>query len=98
MLTLQLKCCFPTHFCRRARRDCLALLSRAGGPRRGPGGPAQIRRRLVGPDQVVPGGRAIPVYEQTLADRRRVLSEDHPDTSCVARSVSGKDKPKPWTT
>ena len=25
-------------------------------------------------------GRAIPLYEQTLAGRQRVLGEDHPDT------------------
>jgi len=25
-------------------------------------------------------GRAIPLYEQTLADRERVLGGDHPDT------------------
>ena len=25
-------------------------------------------------------GRAIPLYEQTLADRQRVLGADHPDT------------------
>ena len=34
-------------------------------------------------------GRAIPMYEQVLADRLRVLSADHPDTLTSRNSLAG---------
>ncbi len=53
---------------------------RAGAGRRPPRHPdlaEQPGRRLPGGGQL---GEAIPLYEQTLADRERVLGADHPDT------------------
>ncbi|WP_173267813.1 tetratricopeptide repeat protein, partial [Streptomyces pacificus] len=34
-------------------------------------------------------GRAVPLYEQTLADRVRVLGEDHPDTLVSRNNLAG---------
>jgi hypothetical protein len=33
-------------------------------------------------------GRAIPLYEQTLADRERVLGADHPQTKTVRANLA----------
>jgi hypothetical protein len=33
-------------------------------------------------------GRAIPLYEQTLADRERVLNADHPQTKLVRGNLA----------
>ena len=33
-------------------------------------------------------GRAIPLYEQTLADRERVLGADHPQTKIVRGNLA----------
>ena len=34
-------------------------------------------------------GRAIPLYEQTLADRERVLGADHPQTLVSRNNLAG---------
>ncbi|CCI52002.1 tetratricopeptide repeat protein [Nostocoides jenkinsii] len=59
------------------------------GPRPGPPDTLLSRNNLAGAYRSAGDlGRAIPLYEATLADRERVLGPDHPNTVVTRRKIA----------